>query len=257
MGGEQDHTEPHAAHHPGSHRADDERRAAVDAEAEHPPPLFPRDLSALDQFPHRHAAGGVSPEKPDQDPRSAAARQAEQGPGHSLQAPPQRRADPGTHQKPCQHQKREERGNDDPRADGEATAYPSCRRLGPDQQCRAGRQNQDQQPPHFQMCRPHGFDKHPVHPFIQRVTQSGSFPACKGVDPPPLVAVRLIAAFSFHTYVCPAALFRFPVHKNRRTRPVPSQTPFERCLGPASHHSAKAGMAPTPLLRARPQPDSL
>lgn len=79
MGGEQDHTEPHAAHHPGSHRADDERRAAVDAEAEHPPPLFPRDLSALDQFPHRHAAGGVSPDKPDQDPRSAAARQAEQG----------------------------------------------------------------------------------------------------------------------------------------------------------------------------------
>ena len=37
--------------------------------------------------------------------------------------------------------------------------------------------------------------------------------------------------------------------------PVPSRTPFERCLGPAAHHSAKSGMAPTPLLRARPQPE--
>lgn len=57
---------------------------------------------------------GYPPINPIRIPGAQQPGQAEQGPGHSLQAPPQRRADPGTHQKPCQHQKREERGNDDP-----------------------------------------------------------------------------------------------------------------------------------------------
>lgn len=146
VGGKQHRPVPHAAQHARPHGGNDEGWPGIDAEAQHPPPLPGGDVPLADQLAHCHPARWISADKAHQDPRRAAARQAEQLAGGFFQPPPQGLADTRADQKAGQHQKGEQGGDDDRGADGQPAADAGGHRPRPGQQGRPGPRDDQQQP---------------------------------------------------------------------------------------------------------------
>ena len=103
-------TATYFAHHARADCAYNKRRAAVDAEAEHPPRLAFAYAALLQKLADRNPAGGVPADKADENSGRAAARQAKQQTGWFFKETPYRIAKPRFDGKAGKHKEREQRG---------------------------------------------------------------------------------------------------------------------------------------------------